>query len=145
MDANLNILLVDDEQNILELFQDMLHDMGHRVTAAADASAALAALDRETFDIAFLDQFLGPVRGLDLMERMAAVDPALCFVIVTANGSIELAVNAFQRGASDLVSKPFFEEDIIRSIAHVRKKRGSDCDDRGKNPRSETARVHSDQ
>ena len=126
MDAALNILLVDDEPRILELFQDMLHDMGYRVTAVADPSAALTALGRETFDIAFLDQFLGPMLGLDLMDRLARVDPDLYFVIVTANGSTELAVEAFQRGASDFISKPFFEDDIIRSIAYVCKKRDLD-------------------
>lgn len=125
MDAALNILLVDDEQLILELFRDMLLDLGHRVTALASPSAALAAVREEHFDIAFLDQVLGPVRGLDLMEHLAEADPGVAFVIVTANGSAELAAEALRRGASDFISKPFFEEEIIRSIAHVRTVRGT--------------------
>lgn len=131
MDSALNILLVDDEKRILDLFQEMLHDMGYRVTAVADPSAALAALDREKFDIAFLDQMLGPMLGLDLMERLAAADPDLSFVVVTANGSSELAADAFRRGASAFVTKPFFEEDIIRSIASVCSKRELDNRQRG--------------
>jgi len=131
MDTALNILLVDDERRILELFQDMLHDMGYRVTAVADPAAALAALGREKFDIAFVDQFLGPMLGLDLMERMVRTDADLYVVIITANGSTELAVEAFQRGASDFVAKPFFEDDIIRSITYVCKKRELDRQRRG--------------
>ncbi|MDH4162254.1 MAG: response regulator [Nitrospirota bacterium] len=126
MDTALNILLVDDEERILEFFQDMLRDMGYAVTAVTSASLALEAVVREKFDLAFLDQFLGPLRGLELMDRIREKDPNIYFVMVTANGSPELAVEALQRGASDFVVKPFFESDIIRSIDYVRKKRDLD-------------------
>lgn len=126
MDTALNILLVDDEKLILELFQDLLHAMGHSVTGTSNPTDALAAIGREQFDIAFIDQFLGPMLGFDLMERLQRLDPDLSCVLVTGNWSTELVVEAFQRGAVDFIAKPFFEDDVIRSIAYVRKKRDLD-------------------
>ncbi len=129
--AHLNILIVDDEATILELFSEMLVELGHRVTAVADPEAALGAVAPGRFDIVFLDHFLGPQLGLDLMPQLAAADPDLSFVMITANGSTDLAVEAMQRGASDFLIKPFFEEDIVRSIDYVRKKRELDLQRRG--------------
>jgi putative nucleotidyltransferase with HDIG domain len=123
MKNRLNILLVDDEATILELFSEMLSELGHRVTVTEDPGVALRIGSREKFDIAFLDQFLGHTRGLDLMQDLAAQDPDLSFVIVTASGSTDLAVESLQRGASDFLTKPFFENDVIHSIDLVCKKR----------------------
>ncbi len=127
----LKILLVDDEAMIREVFAEMLSDLGHRVTAVADPAGAHAEVAPGRFDIAFLDDFLGPQLGLDLMQQLAAADPELYFVMITANGNTDLAVEALQRGASDFIVKPFFEEDIIRSIAYVRKKRELDLQHKG--------------
>ncbi|OGW48212.1 MAG: hypothetical protein A2078_08505 [Nitrospirae bacterium GWC2_57_9] len=121
------VLLVDDEARMAELFSLMLSDLGHPVTTTCDPGEALALVARERFDIVFLDQFLGPaVKGTDLMRDMALSDPELYFVIMTGNGSAEIAVEALKRGASDFITKPFFEEDVVRSIAFVNKKRDLD-------------------
>lgn len=122
----LDILLVDDEAIILELLSDMLSELGHRPAMASDPKDALELASRSAFDIVFLDQFLGPKRGLDLMQDMAAKDAGLYFVIMTANGSADLAVEALRKGASDFITKPFFEDDIIRSISFVCMKRDLD-------------------
>ena len=120
------VLLVDDETRILELFSDMLSELGHHVATTPDPKKALQYVAAEKFDIVFLDQLLGPVKGTDLMLEMALCDPDLYFVIITANASADLAVEALQRGASDFITKPFFEEDVVRSIACVARKRDLD-------------------
>lgn len=127
----LNLLLVDDEAMIREVFSEMLSDLGHRVTALADPASAHAEVAPGRFDIAFLDHFLGPQLGLDLMQQLATTDPELYFVMITANGNTDLAVQAMQRGASDFLVKPFFEEDIVRSIDYVRRKRELDLHRKG--------------
>ncbi len=120
------ILLVDDEARILEFFADMIADLGHAVRSTTDPARALEMISREKFDLVFLDQFLGPALGTDLMQEMARRDPDLYFVIVTANGSADLAVEAMQRGAADFITKPFFEGDVIRTIDYVFRKRDLD-------------------
>ncbi|MBI4690506.1 MAG: response regulator [Nitrospirae bacterium] len=120
------ILLVDDEDRILETFSMLLGDLGYYVKTASDGCTAITLVSEETFDIVFLDQFLGTIKGLDLMQKMSGIDPDLYYVIFTANGSPSLAVEALKRGASDFITKPFFVADLIKSIDYVGKKRDLD-------------------
>jgi len=131
MSDTTRILLVDDEKRILETFSLMLSDHGYEVKTATRAEDALRLVSESKFDIAFLDQFLGPARGLELMRELAGRDPELSFVLMTANGSTDLAVDALKRGATDFISKPFFIADMIRSIEHVNTKRALESQRRG--------------
>jgi putative nucleotidyltransferase with HDIG domain len=117
------ILFVDDEPRILDVFSTSLADEGYFVKTASSAEQAHRIARSERFDIAFVDQFLGPTRGIELMHSLAAVRPDLSFVIITANGSADLAVEALKRGAADFLMKPFFLADLVRSIDYVQKKR----------------------
>ncbi len=117
------ILFVDDEQRILDSFSMLLADEGYSVKTALRADDALRQLTADRFDIVILDQFLGPARGLDLMQRMARQVPDLSYVIITANGNADLAVEALKSGASDFISKPFLAADLIKSIEYVKAKR----------------------
>ncbi|MBI5639352.1 MAG: response regulator [Nitrospirae bacterium] len=120
---NRRILLVDDEKRILEIFSLMLTDLGYSVKTSSRPDDAIQLVSAERFDIVFLDQFLGPITGLELMHQMSAIDPELYFVIITANGSQELAVEALKKGASDFISKPFFVTDLLKSIEYIGKKK----------------------
>lgn len=121
--TDLHLLLVDDEKTILKTFSLMLQDQGFSLKTASNGEDALALVKAGRFDIVFLDQHIGRERGLDIMQTMAALDPSLYFVIITANGSAGLAVEALKRGASDFVMKPFFVADLLRSIDFVLRKR----------------------
>ena len=101
----------------------MLEDSGYYVKTSATPENALRLVSEETFDIVFLDQFLGAATGLGLMKQMAVINPELYFVIITANGSADLAVESLKKGASDFITKPFFIADMIKSIEYVNKKR----------------------
>jgi putative two-component system response regulator len=123
MGAAERILIVDDEKKILQMFSLLLEDWGYCVTTASEADHALRLVAEEKFDIVFLDQFLGKTRGLDLMAKLAEIDHDIFFVIMTGNGSTDLAVEALKRGAADFITKPFFVADMVKSIDFVRKKR----------------------
>ena len=100
-------LVIDDERNIRTTLTVCLEDLGCTVTAAASAAQALAALDREPFDLAFLDLKLGAESGLELLPRLRSKSPDLDVVIITAYAAIETAVEAMKRGAFDYLPKPF--------------------------------------
>jgi putative two-component system response regulator len=119
----LSILIVDDEPQLRALLSEMLSDLGHRVAAVANPQEARDAVRGASFDLVFADQYLGSALGLDLMQDLLTLDSNLYFIMMTGNGTTDLAVEAMQRGASDFLVKPFFEEDVIRSIAYVLKKR----------------------
>lgn len=126
MARDLRILAVDDEKRILQAFSLMLGDAGYNLKTVSNGDDALKLIAGETFDMVFLDQFIGKDRGLDLMEKMKVFDQTLYFVIVTANGSTDLAVDALKRGASDFITKPFFMADLVRTIEFVSRKRDLD-------------------
>ena len=117
------ILFVDDETRILSVFSSLLTEAGYAITTSSQADDALRLIAAERFDIVFLDQFMGPTRGLDLMRRMAEKNADLSYVIITGNGSADLAVEALKSGALDFITKPFLVTDLIKSIEYVKKQR----------------------
>ncbi len=126
MANDLKILVVDDEKRILQTFSLMLSEYGFFLKTASNSEEAMAHLAKDRFDIVFLDCYIGKERGLDLMQKLTAAAPGLYFVMITANGSADLAVEALKQGASDFIAKPFFVADIIKSIGFVNKKRELD-------------------
>ena len=98
-DERLRVLVVDDEKNIRQTLGLFLEKLGCDVHLASTGEAALAAVGRQTMDLAFLDLRLGGERGEDLIPRLLALDPALPIVVFTAHATIETAVDTLRRGA----------------------------------------------
>ena len=100
------ILLVDDEAAILRTFRYCLEDEGYDVAGASSATQAEALLQRQVFDLCFLDLRLGEDNGLDLLAQMRIQAPWMRVVIVTAHSAVDTAVDAIQAGAADYLVKP---------------------------------------
>jgi len=105
--AALNILVVDDEANIRRTLTIALESDGHHTVGVSNATDALSEAARKSFDLAFVDLRLGMTLGLDLIPDLLAASPWMKIVVITAHGSIESAVEAMKRGASDYLTKPF--------------------------------------
>ncbi len=120
------ILFVDDEQRVVDIFSLLLAEAGYRIQTATGEDEAVRHLTNGCFDIVFLDQCLGRTRGIELMRRMEAVKAGPSYVIMTGNGSTDLAVEALKSGARDFVTKPFLVTDLIKSIEYVKKQRELD-------------------
>jgi len=121
--GNLNILVVDDERNIRKTLSYCLETEGHAVVAVAGCQEALAEAKRQSFDIAFIDLRLERENGMDLIPPLLAEYPWLKIVVITANATIETAVEAMRRGASDYIEKPFTSAQVkllIRTLGHIR-------------------------
>ena len=117
------ILLVDDEVNILHVLTDILREMDCYVRTANRPEEALRLMNEESFDIAFVDNFLGSIEGIQLIEQMGRMDPDLHYVLMTGNPNIDLAIASLKKGVADFLRKPFRIEDILISIDHVNRKR----------------------
>lgn len=105
-------LIADDQPDILEALRLLLKQHGYQVETAASPAAILQALEARTFDLLLMDlnytrDTTSGQEGLDLLSRIQSVDPALPVVVMTAWGSIELAVEAMHRGVGDFVLKPW--------------------------------------
>ena len=100
------ILLVDDESAILRTFRYCLEDEGYSVATASSAQQAENLLQRQVFDLCFLDLRLGDDNGLDVLAQMRVQAPWMRVVIVTAHSAVDTAVDAMQAGAADYLVKP---------------------------------------
>ena len=116
------ILLVDDESVIRNLLSIMLIELGYDVEAAAGPDEALSLVAKKTFHIAFVDNLLGPMEGIDLVAQLNKLDPDLQCVIMTGNPNVETAIRSLKIGVSDFLRKPFCIEDLLVSIDHVNRK-----------------------
>src|SRR5436190_16642985 len=114
------ILIVDDDASITASLALLLKQHGYRSVSAHSQVEALAALRRERprlviQDMNFSRQTSGE-EGLDLLERIRAAEPSLPVILMTAWGSIALAVEGMKRGASDFITKPWSNANVIQSV-----------------------------
>jgi len=107
LDPKLRVLVIDDEKNIRATLSLCLEQIGCEVTAVPSAESALSALVKQPYDLAFLDLRLGDSSGLDLIPKLLVDAPNLLVVVITAYATIDSAVDAIKRGASDYLPKPF--------------------------------------
>ncbi|HEX8354596.1 MAG TPA: sigma-54 dependent transcriptional regulator, partial [Pyrinomonadaceae bacterium] len=106
------VLIADDQPAVIEALRLLLKGEGFETRTVASPADAAEALTRQAFDVALIDlnyarDTTSGQEGLDLLARMRELDPTLPVVVMTAWGSVELAVEAMQRGASDFVQKPW--------------------------------------
>jgi NtrC-family two-component system response regulator AlgB len=120
---SLHVLVVDDELNIRKTLAVCLETEGHKVIGVSNFQDALAEASRRSFDLAFVDLRLGTDDGLDLIPLLLAATPWLKIIVITAYASIDTAVEAMRRGATDYIPKPFTPAQInlaVRKVFEVR-------------------------
>ena len=102
-----HILIADDERSIRLMLETGLTLNGFRVTSARTGREALEAVSSGQFDAVLSDVYMPDGNGLDLVGSLRAIDANLPIVLMTAQGSLKIAVEAVARGASDFIGKPF--------------------------------------
>jgi len=123
-DAEMRVLIVDDEPNIRRPVRIALEAAGHAVEEASTGREALKAAEGRPFDVALVDLRLGAESGLDLLEPLLGQMPRLAFVMITAHASIDTALDALRRGAFDYLPKPFTPGQVRAVLDRVAKVRG---------------------
>ncbi len=116
---HLSILVVDDEINIRKTLAVCLETEGHSVVAVSNFEDAVAEVSRRTFELAFVDIRLGTSDGLELIPQLLAKIPWLKIIVITAYASIDTAVEAMRRGATDYIPKPFTPAQVKLSVSKV--------------------------
>jgi len=109
------VLIVDDEPDIRELLEITLLRMGLETRSAEDYSNATRLLNEEVFDLCLTDMKLPDGDGIALVEFIQQEFPNLPAAVITAHGSIDLAIKAMKSGAFDFVSKPV-SLDTLRNL-----------------------------
>ena len=115
MSLGRSALIVDDERDIRELLVLTLGRMGLRVDTAANLSEARELLGSNRYDLCFTDMRLPDGSGIDLVGEIARNHPQTPVAMITAFGSMDLAVEALKAGAFDFVSKPV-DINVLRGL-----------------------------
>jgi DNA-binding NtrC family response regulator len=106
------VLIADDQPDVLEAIRLLLKAEGYRIESASSPAAILDAIDTHELDAVLMDlnyarDTTSGQEGLDLLSQLRLHDPALPVVVMTAWGSVDVAVEAMRRGARDFVQKPW--------------------------------------
>jgi CheY-like chemotaxis protein len=135
------ILIADDEIGLLELMRRRVQRLGHVSDAAKDGRAAAELIQQNTYDLIVTDITMPGPTGLDLLQQAKQKDPHVQVVIITADATMESAIEAVNRGAFSYLAKPFphlsvFDQAVLRALefrrllvesltkAEVQRKRG---------------------
>jgi len=125
----MKILVADDEKMKRVTLAADLAAQGHEVVTACDGAEAMKRLDEADFDVVVTDLKMPGVEGLELLKRIRqGRSPQPEVIIMTAYGSIPLAVEAGKLGAFDFLTKPFRNEDVFPLLSRVESKRRGTAD-----------------
>ena len=117
--AMANILVIEDNETMLEGISRTLERMGHRVVGVPDGLQGLEVCRKGDIDLVIADYRMQPMDGMEVLERVKRMDEDIDVVIITAYGTIELAVEAMKKGASDFITKPFSPDELKVRIDKV--------------------------
>jgi DNA-binding NtrC family response regulator len=120
---NEQILVVDDDSAVAELWRDVLIADGYRVTVETDPQIALTRAREQSFDLLLTDVEMPNLRGTELLRRLHAERPGLLIVLITGFGTVDLAVEALRAGAADFVSKPTAPEALVHVVRRALRER----------------------
>ena len=115
------ILLIEDTPSLQMIYAAALTRAGFAVAACGTAAEGMAAFRRQKNAIVLLDLMLPDRAGLDVMRDLLAAAPQTCVIVITANGSINKAVEMMRAGAHEFLVKPFDDQRLIAAIENARK------------------------
>jgi len=110
------VLIADDEESIRWVLRRTCEEDGHSVDAVATGTEAVAALRAKAADVALLDIRLPDMSGLDVLLQARAEHVEIPVIIITAQNTMENAIEATKRGAYDYITKPFEIEEVRRLV-----------------------------
>jgi two-component system nitrogen regulation response regulator NtrX len=113
------ILVIDDESAIRDSLRMTLEYEGYEFVGAATGQEGLALAEREAPDLVLLDVKMPGMDGLEVLDRLRAMNDALPVVVISGHGTISTAVEATKKGAFDFIEKPFASERVLVSLRNA--------------------------
>src|ERR1700690_229422 len=115
------ILIADDQPDVVEALRLLLKGQGYQIDAVTSPAAVITALEARDFDVVLMDlnytrDTTSGQEGLDLLSRIQTIDSILPVIVMTAWGTVGLAVEAMRRGARDFIQKPWENERLLSIV-----------------------------
>ncbi|TET68840.1 MAG: sigma-54-dependent Fis family transcriptional regulator [Candidatus Zixiibacteriota bacterium] len=120
--ASGNILVVDDEQGMCDFMEIMLKREGYDVTTNTSPKVVIKQLksspeeDEPLYDLIITDLMMPEMSGLELLTQVRKTNPQLDFIVMTAFGSVDTAIEAMKKGAYDYITKPFKVDEVKLAV-----------------------------
>ena len=111
------ILVVDDEPEVRLVLTEFLESRGYEVTAAGSGAEALAMVDAAKPHVVLLDVSMPDMDGMETLKRLAASNPGLPIIMVTANADVDVTSRLIAMGAADYIPKPFDLEYLGQAVS----------------------------
>ncbi len=124
------ILVVDDEESIREFLEIMLKKEGYEVTCAEDGAKARDMLTKKSFDLVISDLQMPNMTGIELLKHVKETYPELVFMMITAFGTTESAVEAMKMGAYDYLTKPFKIDEVRMNLQNALRAKSLEVENR---------------
>lgn len=124
------ILVVDDEESIREFLEIMLKKEGYEITLAEDGAKAKEILVKKSFDMIISDLQMPNMTGIELLKHVKETYPDIVFMMITAFGTTETAVEAMKMGAYDYLTKPFKIDEVRLNIQNALRSKNLEVENR---------------
>lgn len=118
-----NILVVEDEELMRSILRQLLSNAGYQVLTADSAESALEIFAASDVALTLTDIKMQGLDGLELLDRIKAIDDEAIVIIMTAFSSVDSAIAALRKGAYDYITKPFVNEDLLQTIKNAIRQR----------------------
>lgn len=113
------VLVVDDDRSVREACQAIAESLGMKTLAAASAREGLARLEQTQVDLVLTDLRMPEMDGIRFLEAIHKLRPEVFVIVMSGYGSIEIAVESMQKGATTFLSKPFRLEDLRDTLHRI--------------------------
>jgi len=118
-DAELSILVVDDDENIRIVLHQSLEKEGYHVSTAKNAEEALNTLQRSFFHVVITDIMMGEMSGVELLQQIKEMNSLMQIFVMTSHSTLPHVIQCMQGGAYDFFEKPIKIEDILISLGEA--------------------------
>ena len=117
------ILVIDDEPQVRTVFEEALTGQGYSVDLAEDGTQAIEKVEGKRFDIVICDLKMPGIDGLETIRRIQAIHRDIQFIVITAHGTFESAIESLRVGAFDFLQKPVVLKDLLFSVGKALERR----------------------
>ncbi|KJJ83925.1 response regulator receiver protein [Candidatus Omnitrophus magneticus] len=113
------ILIVDDDKRLNKTINEVLERSGYSTCMVYSGDEAIDKISTDRFDIALLDLIMPGMKGVDVLTEVRRISPKTKVIMITAFATIESAIDAIRKGASEYISKPFKINELLTIIERV--------------------------
>lgn len=114
-----NVLVVEDEELMRSILRQLLEDEGYSVLTADSAENALEIFSSAEISVTLTDIKMSGMDGLQLLDRIKTIDKDALVIMMTAYSSVDSAISALRKGVYDYVTKPFVNEDLLKTVKNA--------------------------